>query len=192
MPAGLPSMHIIHRFMHLHSPPVRGIAWYAGRQVRRTDLRGSVNGKVDFMRAFYGKRLYLVLGALAAALLTWGLLAAGILLVPQGSGVARLFFTAGAAFSLSGGLLLVWSVLRSSRTPALTYAWLRWGRWAGAGALGGILTAMGAFLAASRVLVHLGATAWVFFLVLELGGLLGLAGTYAAVRFRCCCKDTCG
>lgn len=83
-------------------------------------------------------------------------------------------------------------MLCGKRTPALSYAWACWGRTAAAGALGGVLTAMGAFLAASRVLVHLGAAAWVFFLVLELGGLLGLAGTYAAVRFRCCCKDTCG
>lgn len=138
------------------------------------------------MRACYRQRLYLVLGALAVGLLTWGLLAAGILILPPGSGAARLFFTAGAAFSLLGGLLLIWSVLHSTRTPALTYAWFCWGRSAGTGALGGILTASGASLASFQALVHLGAAAWVFFLILELGSLLGLAGTYAAVRFRCC------
>lgn len=144
------------------------------------------------MRPCYRERLCLALGALAAGILIFVLLAFGVVALAPETGAARLFFTAGAVFSLLGGLALACGVLCGKRTPALSYAWACWGRTAAAGALGGVLTAMGAFLAASRVLVHLGAAAWVFFLVLELGGLLGLAGTYAAVRFRCCCKDTCG
>ena len=154
---------------------------------------GGVKGKVDFMRPCYRQRLYLMLGALASGILAFALLAAGVLVLVPASTAARLFFTTAAAFSLLGGLVLTWSVLHRTRPPALAYAWFCWGRTAGTGTLGGVLTALGASLvASSQVLVHLGAAAWVFFLVLELGGLLGLVGKYAAVRFRCCCRGTCG
>lgn len=144
------------------------------------------------MRPCYRERLCLALGALAAGILIFVLLAFGVLALAPETGAARLFFTAGAVFSLLGGLTLAWGMLCGKRTPALSYAWACWGRWAGAGALGGILTASGASLASSQVLVHLGAAAWAFFLTLELGSLLNLAGTYAAVRFRCCCNRNCG
>lgn len=144
------------------------------------------------MRSCCQHRRSVLLGALASGVLFFLLLSAGVLTLAPASAPARAFFALAAAFSLLGGLALTCGVLHGERTPALAYAWLCWGRMAGAGVLGGALTALGGFLtASSQVLVHLAAALSVLFLTVMLGGLLGLLGQYATARFCCCGRREC-
>ena len=139
------------------------------------------------MKSCYQHKLCVLLGALAAGVLFFILLATGVLTLEPASAIARSFFALAAAFSLLGGLVLPCAVLHGERTPALAYAWACCGCLAGAGAIGGLLTALGAFLvASSQILVNLGAALSVLFLTMMLSGLLCLAGKYATARFCCC------
>lgn len=139
------------------------------------------------MKSCYQHKLCVLLGALAAGVLFFILLSTGVLTLAPASTAAQVFFALAAAFSLLGGLVLPCAVLHGERTPAMAYAWACCGCLAGAGAIGGLLTALGAFLvASSQILVNLGAALSVLFLTMLLGGLLCLAGKYATARFCCC------
>ncbi|MBR5571228.1 MAG: hypothetical protein IKV99_01105 [Oscillospiraceae bacterium] len=132
--------------------------------------------------------LALVLGGLALGILVFLLLFTGVLTLVPAAATGLVFFALTILLAGSGLLLLVYTLLRSERSPALADAWLCCGQTAAVGAVGTVLTGLITLLTVSlEVGLYIGAALTVFFLFLLLGGLLCLARRYVTVRFGCGC-----